>query len=308
MIRIITLLLGICFFLSGFSVLANESSSELQPAALIDVASRFRYTLVIELENGKLHIFEQNGSDNFQLAKTMDISIGKSGYGKEIEGDNKTPVGVYRITSYLTNEQLDDFYGNAAYPVNYPNAWDKVKKRTGYGIWIHAEPIGFTEKTRPLRDSNGCVVLSNNDIDRLQPYLDIGHTYVVLTPKMELASVSEIKQQREAINQRISQWRQAWESLETSSYLDFYSKKFDNLEKNWVEWSAYKKRINSNKRFIKVALSDLSVYRYPGEENLLWVEFYQTYNSSNFTSLGWKRQLWRLEDDSEWRIIYEGGG
>ena len=45
-----------------------------------------------------------------------------------------------------------------------------------------------------------------------------------------------------------------------------------------------------------------------GVENMLWVEYFQTYRSSNFKSNGWKRQLWQLEDDNVWRIVYEGGG
>lgn len=308
------------FFLLPALGYANNAFNELtvnsppvtgvnkQPAALIDVPLSHRYTLVAELDEGKLHVFETKIDKSFRLVRTMEVSIGKSGYGKQIEGDNKTPIGVYRITSHLTNAQLDDFYGNAAYPVNYPNAWDRLQSRTGYGIWLHAEPIGFTEKTRPLRDSNGCVVLSNNDIDSLKPYLDIGHTYIVLTPRMEMTSLINIQSLRDQLRQRITAWQQAWESRDAEEYLSFYSRQFNNLKQNWLGWSQYKKRINENKKFIDVNISDLGIYQYPQEDNLLWVEFYQDYKSSNFKSAGWKRQLWRREEDNIWRIIYEGGG
>ena len=286
----------------------SASFSALQPAALIDVAPRYRFALISELDLGKLHIYERQADGSFNRVRTMEVSIGKEGYGKEIEGDNKTPVGVYRITSHLTEAQLDDFYGHAAYPVNYPNAWDRLNKRTGYGIWIHAEPVGLTKKTRPLLDSNGCVVLSNNDIDTLHQYLDIGYTYIVLTPKMEMTSREAVTKLRDTIYQRLDGWQAAWESRQPYPYLGYYSKSFNNLEKNWSQWVAYKKRINSRKRFIEIGVSDIGIYQYPGEENMLWVEFYQSYRSSNYFSQGWKRQLWKLESDNEWRIIYEGGG
>jgi len=165
----------LCFLsISAFSE-SNEFSLlpdyKLQPASLIDVAPRYRHVMIAELSSGKLFIYERLANGRFLLLETMRTSIGLQGYGKDVEGDNKTPVGVYRIISHLTPEQLDDFYGHAAYPLNYPNVWDRLNNRTGYGIWLHAEPIGLKEKTRPLLDSNGCVVLSNNDIDKIKQYI-----------------------------------------------------------------------------------------------------------------------------------------
>ena len=310
MIKKTFIIFSTCFLIafSVFSQAVTNLFSELQPAALIDVASRYRYALIAELDEGQMHIFERKANGSFSKVRTMEGCIGKEGYGKQVEGDNKTPIGVYRITSHLTNAQLDDFYGNAAYPVNYPNAWDRLKKRTGYGIWLHAEPIGFTEKTRPLRDSNGCVVLSNNDIDALKQYVDIGYTYIVLTPKMEMTSAEIVSKLRKTIHQRLKDWALAWESLDSEPYLDFYSKTFNNLEKDWAAWVNYKKRVNGSKKFIKIETSDIGIYAYPEEKNILWVEYYQSYRSSNYRSDGWKRQLWKLESDGEWRIIYEGGG
>lgn len=286
----------------------EDSALLNQPAALIDVAPRYRHALVAELELGKLHVFERNDIGLFDLIKTMEVSIGKEGIGKNVEGDNKTPIGVYRIVSYLTNTQLDDFYGHAAYPINYPNAWDRLHNRTGYGIWLHAEPVGTFDKTRPYLDSNGCVVMSNNDIDELSQYLDVGYTYFVSTPKMKMTSADEIKKIREKIYARMHGWEKAWESKDAENYLSYYSKAFNNLEKDWTAWSHYKKRVNGSKKFIDIGFSDVGIYAYPNEENLYWVEFYQSYRSSNYRSRGWKRQIWQRDPDGELRIIYEGGG
>ena len=311
---IVSVLIGIAI-LRGSVAFADNSNNfalkpdyQLQPASLIEIAPRYRYAIIAELSTGKLMVYERVSSGQFVLQETMPSSIGQQGYGKVLEGDNKTPVGIYRVTSHLTPKQLDDFYGHAAYPVNYPNAWDKLNNRTGFGIWLHAEPMGLKEKTRPLLDSNGCLVLSNNDIDKIKQYIDVGYTYIVMTPKVKMVPVGEVAKLRGEIQERLDAWRSSWEARDPEPYLAFYSKNFSNLEKNWSEWVSYKTRVNNTKKFITIGTSDVGIYAYPGEENILWVEFYQTYNSNNYQSKGWKRQLWKLEPDNEWRIIYEGGG
>lgn len=310
----IFILLLLPLSLRAESLNPNEAKSPIvnallnQPAALIDVAPNYSRALIAELALGKLHVFERNDIGQFDLLKTIDISIGKEGMGKNLEGDNKTPIGVYRITSYLTQTQLDDFYGHAAYPINYPNAWDRLHKKTGHGIWLHGEPVGTFDKTRPYLDSDGCVVMSNNELDELTQYLDIGYTYFVSTPKMKMASADAIKKIREEIYARMHGWEKAWESKNAEDYLSYYSKAFNNLEKDWTAWSYYKKRVNGSKKFIDIGFSDVGIYAYPNEENLYWVEFYQSYRSSNYRSRGWKRQIWQRDPDGELRIIYEGGG
>jgi murein L,D-transpeptidase YafK len=279
-----------------------------QPAALIDVAPRYGRALVAELEVGKLHIFERNNIGQFDLLKTIDVSIGKEGFDKSVEGDNKTPVGVYRIVSYLTQTQLDDFYGHGAYPINYPNAWDRLHNKTGYGIWLHGEPVGTFDKTRPFLDSNGCVVMSNNEIDQLSEYLDVGYTYVVSTPKMKMVSAEEVKIIRDEIYERMHGWEKAWESKNSNNYLSYYSQSFNNIKQDWAEWARYKKRVNGSKSFINIGFSDVGIYEYPNQADMYWVEFYQSYRSSNYKSEGWKRQMWQRDPDGVLRIIYEGGG
>jgi hypothetical protein len=69
---------------------------------------------------------------------------------------------------------------------------------------------------------------------------------------------------------------------------------------------AHKRRVNASKRFIRVALEDLSAFGYPGERDLVVVSFQQTYNSDNFSNRSRKRQYWRREAHGQWRIVYEG--
>jgi hypothetical protein len=94
---------------------------------------------VFELDKSRVYLFE-NQFGTPQLVDSYYMSIGKGGIDKQIEGDNKTPLGVYRITSYLSDESLPELYGAGAYPINYPNSWDRLQGKTGHGIWLHGVP------------------------------------------------------------------------------------------------------------------------------------------------------------------------
>lgn len=296
----ISLILLLCHCVA----MADLSSLHLYPRSLIQVPDNVDHVLISELETGVLHVYSRD-QGQFTLTATMPVSIGKSGFGKQVEGDDKTPVGVYRITSHLTEAQLDDFYGKSAYPINYPNSWDRLNGRTGFGIWFHAEPLGLLEKTRPKLDSNGCVVLSNNDIEQLQQYLSVGYTPVILTPKLEMVSKEVIVEKRRQLLDAIESWRVDWQNQQIEPYLAHYASEFSSLKQDLNQWKDHKTRINAAKSFIRVAISDASIYEYPGEDNLVQVDFYQAYRSSNFNADGWKRQLWRL-DGQQWKIIFEG--
>lgn len=296
----LSLALGLLWASYGLTAFAN-----LQPGSVLDLPAKDKYLLVAEMETGRLYAFEKGSGMHLKKVAEYPISIGKQGYDKRVEGDAKTPIGVYRVTSYLTDAQLDDFYGRAAFPLNYPNSWDRLNGYTGSGIWLHGEPTD--KKSRPLRDSDGCIVLSNEDIFKVQKYLDVGYTKVVSVPKVEWKSSQDVALRRSEITSAIDDWRKDWASKSHQRYLSNYSKEFSDSEKDYTQWDKYKKRVNGAKRFIRVKLSDLGLYAYPGQDNLVMAEFYQDYRSSNFRSKGWKRQLWKKEN-GEWKIVFEKGG
>lgn len=273
------------------------------PAGALQLARSHDYLLWAETKAAKLHLLERNAAGALQPVKSIPMSIGKEGYGKRVEGDKRTPIGVYRITSFLTADQLDDFYGNGAYPIDYPNAFDKRLQRTGHGIWLHGLPKGVD--SRPPRDSDGCVVISNTELDALAAHIKTGDTYLVISEDFEWQSLAVSREALTPIKANFERWLNAWQQLDNDTYLDYYAADFSNLEKDKTAWDRYKRRIHSNKRFIDVSISDLSVFNYPGEENLVSVRYYQSYKSSNFQWKGWKEQLWSLRD-GHWQIVYEG--
>ena len=75
--------------------------------------------------------------------------------------------------------------------------------------------------------------------------------------------------------------------------------------RNFKSWDAYKRRVNSAKSRVEVDYSNLNIFRYPGEENMLLMQYEQRYRSSNLNIDSPKELYWR-HSDAGWRIVHEG--
>ena len=273
------------------------------PSSLIKLANSQSHVIVVDALTSRLFLFENNNGVP-KLKSDFYVTIGKNGTGKYVEGDQKTPIGVYFVTGFIPSEDLPDLYGDGAFPINYPNAWDRSHNRTGYGIWLHGTPSKFY--SRAPKDSDGCVIVSNNDLNTLSRFIDVGETPIVIVDNINWITKDEWEKRNTSYNLFVEQWRQDWESRNVGSYLSHYSKDYTGLGKNYDSWVEYKSRIIPTKKFIKVDLSNKSVFVYPEPINLMVVTFMQDYSSDTFRKKFLKRQYWKMEQDGKWRIIFEG--
>ncbi|SIO08595.1 L,D-transpeptidase catalytic domain [Sulfurivirga caldicuralii] len=124
--------------------------------------------VVVDLSASRLYLFE-NHSGQLRLALDTYISKGAGGIGKARKGDQRTPVGLYRITEWRNGADLPPIYGDGALVLDYPNPWDRFVGRTGSGIWLHGTPPDLY--ARPPASSKGCVVLSNGALEALKDHL-----------------------------------------------------------------------------------------------------------------------------------------
>jgi murein L,D-transpeptidase YafK len=272
------------------------------PKYLVQLDRKQKYAIVVDLGRSTLFLYEnQNG--NIRYVSDYYISIGKNGIDKEKEGDKKTPTGVYYVVSKMPQDQLADLYGIGAFPLNYPNEWDKREGREGHGIWLHGTPSDTY--SRPPRASDGCVVLTNQDLEMLEKNLQTGLTPVILTKGIEWSPAEDIARTRRELQTQIEDWRDDWESLNTPHYLEHYAQDFLSERQNLSDWAKHKYRVNSTKSWAKIKLDQISIFLYPGRDDMAVVNFDQDYASSNFTYRTKKRQYWILEN-GRWKIIYEG--
>ena len=282
---------------------AFQPPTDLAPRNFLELSAQDKYVFVIDTSKSTLFVFE-NDQAALRYVADFYVTVGKNGPYKLKEGDKRTPLGVYHVTGKLPKEKLSDFYGAGAFPLNYPNEWDRMLGRNGSGIWLHGTP--FDTYSRPPRASDGCVVLANEDLQSLEKYVQLGRTPVVITERIEWAPIDEIAAARADLSRQIEQWRSDWESRETEVYLRHYSKHFSADGVAFAHWAAQKRRVNSAKSWIKVGISDVSLVLYPGERSLAVATFDQDYASSNLSNRMTKRQYW-VREDGRWKIVFEGG-
>ena len=279
----------------------SQAETRLKPRFLWQMDARQKYALVVDASRSTLFVYENvNGEPRY--VTDFYVTLGKLGTEKALKGDQRTPIGVYFIQAKLLRNQLSDFYGIGAYPLDYPNEFDRKNRRTGSGIWLHGTPSDTY--SRPPRASDGCLVLANEDLTMLSPYLQAGITPVIITNRMDWSSERDISERAELL-QEIEQWRADWASLNTSAYLKHYSRDFSNNGMDYPKWAEMKQQVNGAKTWIKVGLSNISVFTYPEQPNMVVVDFEQDYNSNNLSNRMKKRQYW-IKHNERWQIIYEG--
>ena len=279
----------------------EQLPATLVPKFLWQLDAQQRHVIVVDTSKSTLYLYENvNGEPRY--VTDYYISSGKAGSEKASEGDQRTPLGVYFVNASLPKSKLTDFYGSAAYPLNYPNEWDRKQSRDGHGIWLHGTPSNTY--SRPPRASNGCVVLSNEDLENLGKLLQIGVTPVIITNQMDWSD-EQTKADRAALLNEIEQWRADWSSLDTDTYLKHYARDFSSSGADFSAWAQQKKQVNASKSWIKVNLSNISVFAYPNQPDLVVVNFEQDYASNNLSNRMKKRQYW-MKRDNRWQIVYEG--
>ncbi len=281
----------------------NHPPAGLLPAPLLRLADNQRRVVVVDTNHSRLYLFE-NQAGKAKLVQDFYVSIGQNGIGKQREGDKRTPIGVYFVTGRIEPEELPDLYGRGAFPVNYPNEWDKRLGRTGYGIWLHGVPAATY--SRVPKASEGCLAIANSDLNAIWRDLDISNTPVIISDTLDWVDNRDLDQRSSGFAKVFREWRRDWESRNVDAYATHYSLDFNGGGKNYAGWVKHKRRINSRKRFIQVDVNNLSVFGYPGEQDLLVVTFDQNYRSDNYANRVTKRQYWRREADGIWRIIFEG--
>jgi murein L,D-transpeptidase YafK len=274
------------------------------PRLVLQLHSAQKHVLLVDSRRSRLYVFSNDGGRPRLIADYY-VTLGKNGMEKTRQGDQKTPVGVYHVTANLPRSKLTDFYGAGAFPINYPNEWDKRQGRNGFGIWLHGVPSDVY--SRAPRASDGCIVLANPDLESVSRYVQVGLTPVIIADEIEWTDAAAVEAERASLAAAVERWRADWESRDTGRYLAHYSERFAAPGQNLASWSAHKRSVNSAKRWIKVGLSKVAMIRYPRERDFVVVTFDQDYRSDGLSNVMHKRQYW-IQENGSWKILYEGAG
>lgn len=274
------------------------------PAYLIEVPRSTPDVLIADADSAALLRFTHS-EQGLVTRDTRYMSVGQNGVGKQRAWDRKTPLGIYFITEELDTSKLADKYGVAAFVLDYPNAWDLYKERTGYGIWLHG--VDPNAPDRPPRDTDGCLALPNDEIAALGPELKPQLTPVIIARKLDWADASEIDALRLDFRAALEAWRSTLESGDLIEHLALYDDSFESRGLNKKEIASFKLGSFEARQLVGVDLADIMLLRDPEEPELFLSRFTQTLATATDRVTTRKRLYWRRTGD-EWRIVSEDAG
>ncbi len=291
--------------------LRNESQLRLQalrerpaqgllPSQFLALSSQNKHAIAVDASKSRLYLFA-NGPDGLKLMGDYYISVGKSGTEKNTEGDLRTPLGVYFITSNLDPKSLKDFYGSGALPVNYPNQLDVKRGKTGGGIWLHGTPP--QNFSRPPLSTDGCVVLANPDLLHIIKTVEIRTTPVVIAQKIKWVAPQAVKMDSLLFEDALNGWRAAKSSGDIGRLLSWYTTDFTSYGKTLAEW---KPAVQSEVRQLGgrgVQLKDVSYLRWTDSNDTMVATFGELVQGAKTGRT--KRQYWTRQG-SQWKIFFEG--
>lgn len=233
------------------------------------------------------------------LVKKYDVGMGRIKGDKVVEGDLKTPEGIYfSYPSFVREGQFKKF-GPLAIPLNYPNAFDVSEKKTGSGIWLHG--VGLERSIKDRYITEGCVAFDNSEIINLKNVLLPHQSVVVIANDIaEVNSSRSIKQ----IEQNTLAWQRAWAGRNLDLYQSFYSPDFVDPNKGkYKHYFIYKKAVFERYEKMDVRIDHVRVAVHPKYAVSVMRQYFK--GDSYLESQGTKTLYWKREIDNTWKIFRE---
>jgi murein L,D-transpeptidase YafK len=275
------------------------------PAYLLQLPASVTTVLVAETDSSTMHRI-QHGADGTEYLDERYMSVGQNGVGKKRPWDRRTPLGIYFVNEQLDTTKLHERYGPTAFPLDYPNVWDRINDRSGDGIWIHG--VDQNGGRRPPLDTDGCIALPNDELLALEPVLVPVVTPVIITRQVRWASPAEIAIARDEIAAALDTWTQSIRSGDLHRYLSLYADNFVYRGMNRDEWVRYRVETIGARSIDDVLLSDLLLLADPEDAALYLSRFRQTVVEGDRTVVTMKRLYWRRAEDGALRIVAEDNG
>ncbi len=292
---------------AAFLMLASMTAvadTEL-PAYVIELPDSVQDVFVADAGNAILYRFEHE-NDVLTAGEETYMSVGQRGVGKDRAWDQRTPLGIYFVVDQLDTSRLHEKYGVTAFPLDYPNEWDRQNERSGDGIWVHGVLPG--EEPRPPFDTDGCLALPNEELTALEARFVPLVTPVIVTREIEWMSDESRASLRSDLRDVVARWASSIAEADLHAYLSLYADDFAYRGMTTGEWAALRLSNFEQTGAVEVAIEDLLLLADPEEDALFLSRFRQTTVGENGPVVRMKRLYWRRGDDGELRIVAEDNG
>lgn len=267
--------------------------------------AKLKTAILVDKKTNSLHLTEyENGA--YKVIKTYHATLGQVKGDKQDEGDLKTPEGIYTFKAKLTPPSLKPKFGVMAFYLNFPNTYDQLAGHTGSNIMLHAtnEP----DRLKKDYDSQGCVVVKNEELKEIQPYIHMGLTPILIFPELPGLSDEYLKPgQDQNLKGFFENWVKAWEQKNIESYISYYHSDFSANGMNRDHWKTFKSGLNSRYSSIRINPENVLYYRHPKYSMITFTQNYQ----SKLKGGGWGHRsrgtkiLYIAEEAGQPKIIAE---
>jgi len=277
----------------------------LVPSNIISLSPQNPYVIAVDASKSRLYWFANKTVDplkpRLELLLDTYVSVGQKGTGKLREGDGRTPLGVYFVNKNLKGQPLPDLYGAGALTLNYPNAIDVMRGQTGSGIWLHGTPS--TQYARAPWATDGCVVMSNPEMDRLLSLKNLERTPVLIADKLEWVSSDRSVPDRDAFKKTLDQWIRDRQTSNLESLKTLYSPQYQRDGKGLSAWwpeIAATAQVTGHGGPVHLQ----SILQWKDTQDYIVVNVYNP-NTPKGKVPQQLRMYWAKEGN-QWQILYEG--
>lgn len=280
--------------------LQERPPADAVPAQFVSLSPRNKHAIAVDVSKARLYLLE-NTPQGPRLMADYYISVGKAGVGKNVEGDQRTPLGLYFITSNLDPKKLKDLYGSGALPINYPNALDVRRGKGGSGIWLHGTPS--SQFSRAPLATDGCVAVANPDLERIIKTVEIRTTPVVIAKSLKWVGTKTLVPEKTEVEGLLKSWAEAKTSNDAGRFMSFYAADFTADEKTLTAHAVLRQGKPAIAKARETRLSDISLLRWTDEADVLVSTFGELVTGEKRGRT--IRQYWERRK-GQWKIVYEG--
>lgn len=280
------LLIGAC------AASALPARADNWQATLHDVALPTR-VIAVDKSLQKLHLYERHSP--VRLVRSFPCTTGQQAGDKNATGDLRTPEGIYFVGYKIANGLDFREYGGIAYTLNYPNPVDRLRGKTGHGIWIHSKGHEITPQ-----ETRGCVAVNLPHIAELGPLLTTG-TAVIMAEKVSgslPAAQSPITAR--LLRNKMQQWTKAWAGRSQNMFAFYTPEAYTRATENFQAFRANKERLFKMFGWIEIINREIHVLEGP-DYWVTWAEQY--YRAPNLSTEGIRRLYWQRDAKGEFRIV-----
>ncbi len=250
--------------------------------------------LAVDKDTQRLFVLQHESP--IKAVMELPCTTGQAQGDKMTRGDLRTPEGAYFLGGRIRRSLGWDLYGNIAYSLNYPNPVDRLKGKTGSGIWLHGRGKELTP-----HDTRGCIALKASDLKALGHDLYRGMPVLVAEDVSWKSDAGDDGKSAADLVQEVHKWARDWQNRSDDFFSHFDPVAFTlSGSGDFAAFKSHKEKIFHRTPWIQVMVGNVHAIAGPD----YWVTWFdQFYLSPNLSQTVGKRLYWMRTAKGGWVVV-----